>query len=112
MIKVVCAITLVCITIAAGACWYASSINDELKQAQSKIEILKKSQELAQTAEARAMAARQVENEKARERERLMQNVLDDNCDWSRIELPPGAAWLLEYGQTSDSSFCPPSNAP
>ncbi len=103
---------LVCIAIAAGAGYYISSVKGELKQAKNQIETLEKAQKLSQETEIKARAARQVENEKAKERERLMQNVLDGNCDWSRIELPDDVTWMLQYGEAGNSGICPPGNTP
>lgn len=103
---------LALIVIAAGGGYYISSVKSELKQAQDEVEKLQKAQKLSQEAEIKAKAARQVENEKAKERERLMQNVLDGNCDWSRIELPDDVTWMLQYGEAGNSGICPPSNAP
>lgn len=103
---------LALIIIAGGTGYYISSVKDKLKQAQDEVEKLQKAQKLSQEAEIKAKAARQVENEKAKERERLMQNVLDGNCDWSRIELPDDVTWMLQYGEAGNSGICPPSNAP
>lgn len=80
----------------AGGGIYIHTLKADLEQAHIRIETLQAARKLAQDAEARAMAARQVENEKAKERERLMRNVLDDHCDWSRIELPDDVARMLQ----------------
>ena len=114
MIKAICAIValLGCIAVAVGASFYISSLKSELKLAQDKVEILEKAQKLSQEAEIKARAARQVQNEKSKEREQLMQNVLDGHCDWSRIELPDDVTWLLQYGEAGNSGVCPPGNTP
>ena len=103
---------LALIAIAAGTGYYLSSVKDELKQAQGEVEKLQKAQKLSQEAEIKAKAARQVENEKAMERERLMQNVLDGNRDWSSIELPDDVTWMLQYGEAGNSGVCPSGNTP
>lgn len=103
---------LALIVIAAGGGYYISSVKGELKQAQDEVEKLQQAQKLSQEAEIKAKVARQVENEKAKERERLMQNILDGNCDWSRIELPDDVTWMLQYGEAGSSSFCSSGNTP
>lgn len=103
---------LALIAMAAGGGYYISSVKGELKQAQDEVEKLQQAQKLSQEAEIKAKAARQVENEKAKERERLMQNILDDNCDWSRIELPDDVTWMLQYGEAGTSGLCPSGNTP
>ena len=114
MIKAICAIVAIlgCMAVVVGASFYISSLKSELKLAQDKVEILENAQKLSQEAEIKARAARQVENEKSKERERLMQNVLDGNCDWSRIELPDDVTWMLQYGETGNSGLCPSGDTP
>lgn len=96
----------------AAAGYYISAVKGELERAQAEVAQLREAQRLSQEAEIKAKAARQVENEKAKERERLMQNILDGNCDWSRIELPDDVTWMLQYGETGNSGLCPSGNTP
>lgn len=98
--------------VAVGACCHIATLKSELKLAQIQIETLEKAHKLSREAEIKAKAARQVENKKAKERERLMQNILESNCDWSRIELPDDVTWMLQYGEDGNSGICPPGNTP
>ena len=96
----------------AGGAWYIVSLRSDLARAKNRIAILTEQEKLNSKAEMAARAARQVENEKAKERERIMRNVLDDNCDWSGIELPDDVARLLQYGEAGNSGLCPSGNTP
>lgn len=77
---------------------YIHSLQSDLKEANQKVREYQKAEALALNAEARARAARQVENEKARQRERLMENVLCDNVDWSDLDVPDDVCRMLKQG--------------
>lgn len=77
---------------------YIHSLQSELIEANRKVKEYKKAEALALNAEARARAARQVENEKAKQRERLMENVLCHNGDWSDIVVPDDVCRMLKQG--------------
>lgn len=74
------------------------SLQSELSEANTKLKEYKIAEAIALNAEARARATRQVENEKARQRERLMENVLCNNGDWGDIVVPDDVCRMLNQG--------------
>lgn len=99
---------LVWLALLGGGIGYIYHLRNELDTARTQIDSLQKAAALARQTEASAMAARQVENEKAKQRERLMENVLCHNNDWSGIVVPDDVTRMLQqdaaiYG--SDSCF-------
>lgn len=93
---IICA--LLAIAFIGSTAAYIHSLQVKLIEANHKVKEYKKAEALALNAEARARAARQVENEKAKQRERLMENVLCDNDDWCSIIVPDDVCRMLNQG--------------
>lgn len=85
------------------------SVEARLDTATARIDLLQQAQGLADAAEAEALAARKVQDEKNQWRVTETENVLRNNDDWGRAVLPDDVIRLLRHGATDGGAGAVPA---
>jgi|GEM_PF-2406026 len=88
-------------------------LEERLKVALSQIVLLHKAQDLTDTTEANALAARKVQDAENQKRSARTECVLRDNGVWSGVVLPDDVIRLLRQGSNSNGTCTipPPGDA-